>query len=237
MTAVVVKDIRKSFGEIKALDRVTFRIEKGEFFGLLGPNGAGKTTLLRILTGQLEQDEGEAIVVGTRNTDHVKVKENCGIVPESESPPSFLTALEFLQLVCRLRNTGDPEKKIHEWLSFFQMDGRGDILCKDMSKGQRQKLMLASAFIHEPEILFLDEPFINLDPIYQRKVREYLDHVRKEGVTVLMCTHILDLAERLCGRVAVINNGRIIAIGTLEQIRKGGTEGLEDIFIRLVEGD
>ncbi|MBN1538666.1 MAG: ABC transporter ATP-binding protein [Candidatus Thermoplasmatota archaeon] len=237
MSAIEVKDVCKSFGEFKALDGVSFRIEKGELFGLLGPNGAGKTTLLRILTGQLEQDGGEATVLGIRSTDHVKVKENCGIVPESESPPSFLTALEFLQLVCMLRKTKDIERKTRRWLSFFRMDGQGDILCRDMSKGQRQKLMLASAFIHEPRVLLLDEPFINLDPIYQRKVRDHLESIRKEGITILMCTHILDLAEKLCGRVAIINNGRVIATGTLEQIRKGGGEGLEDVFIRLVEGD
>ncbi|MBN1389578.1 MAG: ABC transporter ATP-binding protein [Candidatus Thermoplasmatota archaeon] len=235
MAAVVVMDVFKNFGDLKALDRVSLKIREGEFFGLLGPNGAGKTTLLRILTGQLEQDSGEVKVLGVSSSERLRVRESCGIVPESESPPSFLTAREFLELVCKLRGIKDAEERIRRWFTFFMMEEGKDVLCKDLSKGQRQKLMLSSAFIHEPRLLFLDEPFINLDPIYQRKVRDHLDSVRREGVTVFMCTHIMDLAERLCERVAVINNGRITVMGTIDQIRKGKGEGLEDIFIRLVE--
>jgi ABC-2 type transport system ATP-binding protein len=237
MKALEVSTVSKSFNGEKALVNVSLAVRKGEFFGLLGPNGAGKTTLLRILTGQLREDKGSVSVLGIDNNDGTKVKEGCGIVPEAESPPSFLTTQEFLELVCKIRGMDKVTKRVDRWIGFFDMDDKRNVLCKDLSKGQRQKAMLSAAFIHEPDLLFLDEPFINLDPIYQRKVREYLNDIKKEGRTIFMCTHILDLAERLCDKVAVINRGRIIATGTLEEIRKKKGEGLEDIFIRLVEGD
>jgi ABC-2 type transport system ATP-binding protein len=115
------------------------------------------------------------------------------------------------------------------------MEGERDVLCRDLSKGQRQKVRLASAFAHEPGLLLLDEPFINLDPIYQRRVREYLGGLVDGGRTVFMCTHILEIAERLCTRVAVMNRGRIVDVGTVDQMRAVEGEGLEDIFMRLVE--
>jgi ABC-2 type transport system ATP-binding protein len=237
MKALDVVSVTKDFNGVKALDRVSLEVRRGEFFGLLGPNGAGKTTLLRILTGQLEQDGGSVSVLGRDNSDPVKIKEECGIVPEAESPPSFLTSQEFLELVCRIRSVDRTKEKIDRWMDFFDLNDKRDILCKDLSKGQRQKVMLASAFIHDPGILFLDEPFINLDPIYQRKVRDYLGSIKEKKCTIFMCTHILDLAEKLCERVAVINRGRVISTGTLEDIRHHHREGLEEIFMRLVEGD
>lgn len=235
MTAILANNISKSFGDYKALDGIDLKIKDGEFFGLLGPNGAGKTTLLRILTGQLDQDLGEAKVMNLSISDSIGIKRISGIVPEAESPPSFLTAEEFLKFVCRLRNLDNLEEKVSTWLNFFEIEEKKDILCKDLSKGQRQKLMLSAAFIHEPKLLFLDEPFINLDPIFQRKVREYLFNLVKEGCTIFMCTHILEIAEKLCTEVAVINKGKIISQGSLEKIRLKEGEHLEDIFMRLIE--
>ena len=168
-------------------------------------------------------------------SDSIGIKRISGIVPEAESPPSFLTAEEFLKFVCRLRNLNSIEEKVSKWLSFFEIEEKKDILCKDLSKGQRQKLMLSVAFIHEPKLLFLDEPFINLDPIFQKKVREYLFNLVKSGCTIFMCTHILEIAEKLCTEVAVINKGKIISQGSLEQIRLNKGEHLEDIFMRLIE--
>jgi ABC-2 type transport system ATP-binding protein len=237
MAVIEAGAVRKDFGKFRALDDVSITVEEGEFFGLLGPNGAGKTTLMRILTGQLKQDSGNVLVLGRSNDDPVEVKIDTGIVPEAESPPSFLTSQEYLELVCKLRGKGHVKDRVDIWFKFFDMEDKRDVLCKDLSKGQRQKVMLASAFIHEPRLLFLDEPFINLDPIYQKKVREYLKNLQKKGRTIFMCTHILDMAERLCTRVAVINKGKIVVKGPLTQIRRTGKEGLEEIFMRLVEGD
>ncbi|MCC7572262.1 MAG: ABC transporter ATP-binding protein [Candidatus Methanofastidiosum sp.] len=235
MSAIISRNISKNFGDYKALDGINLKVKKGEFFGLLGPNGAGKTTLLRILTGQIDQDSGDAEVMGVPTADSIGIKRISGIVPEAESPPSFLTAEEFLKFVCRLRNVDNINEKVSKWIGFFEIEEKKEILCKDLSKGQRQKLMLSAAFIHEPKLLFLDEPFINLDPIFQRKIRDYLFNLVKEGCTIFMCTHILEIAEKLCTEVAVINKGKIIAQGSLEKIRLKKGEHLEDTFMRLIE--
>ncbi len=235
MTAIFANNISKSFGDYKALDGINLKVKEGEFFGLLGPNGAGKTTLVRILTGQLNQDSGNAEVMNLSTSDSIEIKRISGIVPEAESPPSFLTTEEFLKFVCRLRSLDNIDSRVSKWLDFFEIEEKKEILCKDLSKGQRQKLMLSAAFIHESKLLFLDEPFINLDPIFQKKVRQYLFSLVKEGCTIFMCTHILDIAEKLCTEVAVINKGKIISQGSLDKIRLKEGEHLEDIFMRLIE--
>lgn len=233
MNVIHTEKIGKRFGDFVALDNINIDIESGDFFGLFGPNGAGKTTMLKILTGQIQPTSGEAFVLGTDVKNSVEVKKKIGVVPEYESPPGFLTAEEFLSFVCRVRNI--DTKNIEYWLNFFDLNRKKKTLCKDLSKGMRQKLMLASAFIHEPKILFLDEPFINLDPIYQKKVRKYLIDYVKNGNTIFLCSHILEVAEKLCNRIAIINNGKIIGNGSLDELKKRKDETLEDVFYRIVE--
>jgi len=235
MVAIKITKVSKKYGDFLALDDVTLSVDQGEFFGFVGPNGAGKTTLVRILTGQLAPTSGEVETAGVGPSDPLEIRRRVGIVPEAESPPTFLTAQEFLELICRIRGVKDVKGSVAKWLEFFDVQDKKDVLCRDLSKGQRQKVMLSAAFIHEPKLLILDEPSINLDPIYQKRLREYLQGVTKEGRTVFMCTHILDMAEKLCSRVAVINRGRIIAKGRLDEIRSNQGERLEDIFMRLVE--
>jgi ABC-2 type transport system ATP-binding protein len=233
-----VSELTKFYGDVMAIQRINLKIKRGEFFGCFGPNGAGKTTLLKILTGQLQQSSGEAKVWGINVNDNpIKIKSLTGIVPEFESPPSFLTPEEYLYFVCQLRKIPNPEQKIHKWLKFFELDGNTTTICKDLSKGGRQKVMLASAFIHEPKLLFLDEPFINLDPLYQKKVKEYLNKLISKGVTIFMCTHLLEIAEKLCNRIAILNKGRVIACDTISNLRSSSDEGLDQIFYRMVEED
>lgn len=224
----------KSYGKVQALRGIDLIIEKGEFFGLFGPNGAGKTTMLRILTGQLRPSSGQARVLDVDVVrEPLRVKSLVGIVPEVESPPSYLTAREYLYFVGRVREVADVLGRVQRWLDFFDLEGDQDSLCKDLSKGTRQKLMLAAAFIHDPTLVFLDEPFINLDPIYQRKLREHLEEYVGEGGTVFMASHLLDIAQRLCDRVGVIQDGTIIASGTMDQVR-GSEADLETAFLKLV---
>ena len=233
-----IKKLTKKYGEVTAIQNINLRIKPGEFFGCFGPNGAGKTTLLKILTGQLEQTSGDATVwdIDVRENP-IKIKSIIGIVPEFESPPSFLTPEEYLYFVCQLRGLSKPEEKIKFWLNFFELDGQTTTICKDLSKGGRQKVMLASAFIHEPKLLFLDEPFINLDPLFQKKVKEYLQAQLESGVTIFMCTHLLEIAEKLCKRIAILNKGRIIACDTINNLKASSDEGLDQIFYRMIEKD
>ena len=228
-------DMGKRYGDFVALHPLNVEVHSGEFFGVFGPNGAGKSTFIKLLTGQLRPSIGQIEILGIDAEDSPqKLKANIGIVPESESPPSFLTPAEFLQFVARLRGLDNLEKNVEHWLDWFGLQEKRDTMCKDLSKGQRQKVMLASAFIHKPKLLFLDEPFANLDPIYQRKCREWLlDHV-KEGGTIFLCSHVLEMAERMGNRMAIINNGKVLAAGTVTGLKENESETLEDVFIRLV---
>ena len=232
--AIEARGLVKRYESVTALGGVDLDVDAGDFFGLFGPNGAGKTTLLRILTGQLAPTAGRANVLGIDPArDPLNVKAAIGIVPEVESPPSYLTASEYLYFVGRVRGVPDLPKAIDRWVTFFDLnEGRGTI-CRDLSKGTRQKLMLAAAFIHEPSLLFLDEPFINLDPIYQRKLKDFLLEYRDSGRTVFMCSHLLEIAEKLCDRVAVIDGGRVIAKGSVAEVKRGERD-LEAAFLRLV---
>ena len=232
---VVAKDLGKRYGDFIALHPLNVKVSSGEFFGVFGPNGAGKSTFIKLLTGQLRPSIGAVEVLGINAAKSPqKLKANIGIVPESESPPSYLTPGEFLQFVGKLRGIEDLDSKVKYWMDWFGLQEKSDTMCKDLSKGQRQKVMLASAFIHEPKLLFLDEPFANLDPIYQRKCRQWLLDMVKNGGTIFLCSHILEVAERMCTRVAVIDHGRVLAAGTLDELRENPGEDLEDIFIRLV---
>ena len=228
-------DMGKRYGDFVALHPLNVEVHSGEFFGVFGPNGAGKSTFIKLLTGQLRPSIGQIEILGIDAEDSPqKLKANIGIVPESESPPSFLTPAEFLQFVARLRGLDNLEQNVEHWLDWFGLQEKRDTMCKDLSKGQRQKVMLASAFIHKPKLLFLDEPFANLDPIYQRKCREWLlDHV-KDGGTIFPCSHVLEMAERMCNRMAIINHGKVLAAGTVTGLKENETETLEDVFIRLV---
>jgi len=235
LDAIRAEGIIKDYNGYKALKGVSFNVKLGEFFGVFGPNGAGKTTLLKILTGQIDPTKGQTKVLGYDvRKQGMEIKKRVGIVPEFESPPSFLTGREFLHFVCEIRGLGEPEKRIEHWIKFFDLEGKDNVICKDLSKGQRQKVMLSSAFVHEPSLLFLDEPFINLDPIYQRKVREYLTEYVSRGNTVFMCTHILEIADKLCDSIMFINKGRIVEKGRKEDLTKKYNEGLEGLYYKLV---
>lgn len=228
-------DMAKKYGDFIALHPLNVEVNSGEFFGVFGPNGAGKSTFIKLLTGQLKPSKGLIEVLGINAVgDPQKLKANIGIVPESESPPSFLTPVEFLEFVAKLRNIHDYKSEVEFWLDWFGLEEKRNTMCKDLSKGQRQKVMLSAAFIHKPKLLFLDEPFANLDPIYQRKCRQWLlDHV-KQGGTIFLCSHVLEMAERMCNRMAIINDGKVLAAGSVSELKISKEETLEDVFIRLV---
>ena len=237
MGVIETRDVTKDFGVVRALDRVSIGVSEGDFYGFFGPNGAGKTTLLRILTGQLEATSGTVSVLGIDALEEpMKVKELVGIVPEVESPPTYLTGYEYLYFVGRVRRLDKLDDRIERWLTFFDLQSKKGVICKDLSKGMRQKLMIASAFIHDPKLVFLDEPFINLDPIYQKLLREFLLEFVSKGGTIFMCSHILEISERLCNRIAIVNAGKVVAQGTKDDLIGSG-ESLEKYFLRIIGGD
>ncbi|OGS51043.1 MAG: ABC transporter ATP-binding protein [Euryarchaeota archaeon RBG_16_68_12] len=234
MKAIEARGLVKRFGSVTALAGIDLEVDSGEFFGLFGPNGAGKTTLLRVLTGQLAPTGGTARVLGIDPArEPLKVKAAIGIVPEVESPPSYLTASEYLYFVGRVREVPRLQAAIDRWIEFFALAEARGTICRDLSKGTRQKLMLAAAFLHGPDLLFMDEPFINLDPIYQRRLKDFLLEYSAAGHTVFMCSHLLEIAEKLCDRVAVLDGGRVIAQGSVAEVRREERD-LEAAFLRLV---
>ena len=164
------------------------------------------------------------------------VKRAIGIVPEVESPPSYLTASEFLQFVGTVRKVEDLDNKVAHWLNFFDLGSSTGTLCRDLSKGMRQKLMLSAAFLPEPKVLFLDEPFINLDPIYQRIIRDYLTELKGSGRTIFLNSHILDIAQKICDEFIILDHGRIVLKDNAQNIIANG-EDLETVFLRLVTKD
>ena len=232
MSVISCTDLSKKYDEVLALDSVNLDIEKGEFFGLLGPNGAGKTTLLKILTGQIRSTKGDANILGMNIEENViDVKERIAIVPEQESPPSFLTPREVLEMVSSIRKIENPN--IDFWIEFFELEPMEGRVCRNLSRGQKQKVMLAAAFISGTKLMFLDEPFINLDPIVQTKVREWLTEYVKDGGTVFLNTHLLENAQRLCDRAAIIHHGKIQSLISMNEL-KGQKMNLEQLFHEIV---
>ena len=232
MPVIEAKEITKQYDDVTALKNVDLVIHEGEFFGLLGPNGAGKTTLLKILTGQIKMSSGVAKILGKDIEDNViDVKKKIAIVPEQESPPSFLTPREVLEMVASIRQIESPN--IDFWIEFFELEPMEGRVCRNLSRGQKQKVMLAAAFISETELMFLDEPFINLDPIVQTKVREWLAQYVKEGGTVFLNTHLLENAQRLCNRAAIIHKGKIQSLIKMDEL-EDQKMNLEDLFHEIV---
>ena len=225
---ISVHSLNKWYGNKHVLKDLNLEVKKSEIFGILGPNGAGKTTLIKVLTGQTPA-KGEIRVVGINPLkDPIKVRELVGIVPENESVPNYLTVEEYLYFVAKIRKLdySAAERMIEE----VDLENYRKNVCKDLSKGTKQRLMTAAAFIHKPKLLFLDEPFINLDPIYQKKIRDYIISYAKKGNTIFMATHIIELAKKICTRIGIIKNGKIIKF-------VNGLENLEDIFLREFEND
>lgn len=235
MNVIEIKNLSKTFGNLKAVDNLSLSIGEAELFGLLGPNGSGKTTTVKILTGQIKPTGGKAMILGTDVLKNpVEVRKLVGIIPEQEIPPSFLTAEEYLHFVVKIRKMKDLDICNH-WFSFLDFEDEKDVLCKDLSRGTRQKLMFAQAFLHEPKVAFIDEPLINLDPIIQRKVKDYLkDYVKKKN-TVFLCTHVLEIAEEICTKVGVLDRGKLIQECSIKDLKKK-RKSLEDFFLKLVEG-
>jgi len=238
MTVIIqTKDIVKKYGEVTAVDHVSLSVKEGALFGLLGPNGSGKTTMIKMLTGQTRPNGGEASVLGIDVVkDPVGVRNRVGIIPEQETPPSFLTSMEYLAFVGAVRKIPDLETKADWWFDFLEFRDKKNVLCKDLSRGTRQKLMFAQAFIHEPALALIDEPLINFDPIMQDLVKDYLAGYVKKGKTIFISTHILEVAEEICSGFAILHKGTLLHTGPVAELT-ARDEHLPSFFLSLVRKD
>lgn len=232
--------LQRRFGERLAVAGVTLEVRPGEIFGFLGPNGAGKTTTIKMLIGLLKPSAGSARIGGFDvQQAPLKAKALLGYVPDQPYLPEKLTAREFLQFTAGLYRV-DPAiaaRRGEELLRLFELDDRGDDLIGGFSHGMRQKTALSGALLHSPQAFFLDEPTVGLDPRSARLIKDILRGVAARGTAVFMSTHILEIAERMCDRVGIIDGGKIVAVGTLDELRAGaGDSSLEDIFLSLTGG-
>lgn len=222
MALIEVEDLEKSFGDVDALEGVDMEVSKGEIVGVLGPNGAGKSSLMKILSGQLGYDSGNVKVFGRDpSKESVEIKKRVGALPEREDPPSFLTGDEYMDFVADVREE-DIDKE--EWIEKLNLEGKMGKVTHDLSKGERQKLMITQAFFHSPELVFVDEPLVNLDPVIQERVKDLFRDTREDGGTVFLCTHVVSLAEELCDRVFFLKDGEVV-----EEIER--VENLKERFI------
>ena len=239
---IKVKNVTKVFNETnKAVDNISFEVNPGEIVGFIGPNGSGKTTTLKLLTGIYQKDSGEITVAGYDiDKDALEAKKNIGYI--SDSPDMFLRlkGIEFLNLIADIYEVSTTKRKerIKELTKAFGLE---DILESEMisySHGMRQKMMVIAALIHEPDVWILDEPLIGLDPESAHQLKEMMTEHAKKGHAVLFSTHVLEVAEKLCDRVIIIKEGKIIYQGTLKELKKTySKKDLEEIFLRMVQDE
>lgn len=239
---IQVEGLTKVFGFRRAIDNINFHAERGEILGFLGPNGAGKTTTMRILCGYMPPTAGKASVAGFDVVDEsLEVRRRVGYLPETVPLYPDMTVFEYLKFMADLRHLAEADDRVDDVLEIVHMEARSDGYISNLSKGMRQRIGLAQALLHEPEVLILDEPTIGLDPAQIRDVRSLIQEIGRER-TILLSTHILSEAQQVCDRVLIINNGRIVAEDTPERLQgrltgaqrfalqvRGDTDGLEGV--------
>lgn len=236
MGTIQTEGLRKTYGETTALDGLSLEVEAGQLYGLLGPNGSGKTTAIEVLTGQAAPDAGTAEVLGRDPVEDPKgVREVVGILPETESPPSFLTPREYLDFVgaVRRRADADVDERLASWADDLGFRSKLDTLSTDLSRGEQQKVMIAAAFMHEPDAVFIDEPLVNLDPLVQERIKRLLTDHGDRDRTIFLSTHNVDVASEICTQVGILHEGSLVAEVRPDEL--DDDETLLDVFVDRVE--
>jgi ABC-2 type transport system ATP-binding protein len=236
--AIVARDLRKGYGLKLAVDGLNLEVPRGSFFGFLGPNGAGKSTTIRMLTGLIPQDSGSIEILGYKLPEQeLEIKRRIGLVPDESFLFDRLTGLEFLEFAGRMYGLprASAVERAYGLMHLFELADDGKII-GEYSKGMRKRVAMAAALIHHPDLFLMDEPFEGVDAVGARLMKDILlDQVRR-GATIFLTSHVLEVVERLCDRVAIIDHGKIVMCGSMEELRSGG-QSLEDAFVRIVGAD
>ena len=235
---ITIKDLRKSYGKNEVLKGINLTINEGDIYAFVGSNGAGKTTTIKSMLGILPFDSGDVLYDNLSiKTDGLKIKEELAYIPDNPDIYEHLTGLEYLNFVADMYETSEEyrNKKIKEYAKELEIDTKLNDKIGSYSHGMKQKIVIISALIHDPKVIIMDEPFVGLDPISTHKLKEIMKALTKEGKIIFFSTHVLDVAEKLCNKIAIIKNGKIIAEGSMKELTKNSS--LEDIFLELVNNE
>lgn len=240
--AVIASDLVRAFGQKMAVNHLNLTVQRGEFFGFLGPNGAGKSTTIKMLVGLLRPTSGSAWVAGVDVwKDPLKARSMMGVLPEFLNIYERLSGREFLNFAGHMYGVAETDirHRSEELLQVLTLADDADKLIVDYSVGMRKKVALAAAIMHRPQVIFLDEPFEGIDPVSSRVIRDILHELTQRGTTIFFSSHIMEVVERLCTRVGIINQGTLVAEGTLQELREraqgeGKDASLEDIFLNVI---
>ncbi|NLN14672.1 MAG: ABC transporter ATP-binding protein [Tissierellia bacterium] len=237
-----LNNLTKSYGRIKAVNNINLEVRPGEIFGFLGPNGAGKTTTIKMIVGLLKPDEGMITLAGIDIwQEPLKAKSMISYVPDNPAVYDKLKGIEFLNFIADMYGISKEERlrKIDYFSKLFNIEHALENLISSYSHGMKQKLVLTSALINDPKLFILDEPMVGLDPKSSFNLKEIMRQMCDEGKIVFFSTHVMEVAERLCDRIAIINKGQIVTVGTMEELRSSAKdeETLEKIFLELTEDE
>jgi len=233
--AIAVHDLRKLYGDNAAVDGLNLVVPRGCFFGFLGPNGAGKSTTIRMLTGLIPPSSGSIELLGMRLPEQeLEIKKRIGLVPDESLLFDRLTGAEFLEFVGRMYGLARPvaRERSRSLLDLFELLENRKLIA-EYSKGMRKRVAMAASLIHHPDLFLMDEPFEGVDAVGARLMKDILADQVRRGATIFLTSHVLEVVERLCDRVAIIDKGKVVREGAMDELR-GGTESLEDVFVRLV---
>lgn len=241
---IKIENISKSYGKgkIKAVDNINLDVKSGEIFGFLGPNGAGKTTTIKMIVGILKQDNGTIKIDGIDTIENpIEAKMKFSYVPDNPELYDKLTGMDYLNFISDIYKVSKEDRinRVKEYSSLFEIeDALGDFI-ESYSHGMKQKLALVGALVHEPDIFILDEPMVGLDPKSAFNLKKHMRERCEKGKTVFFSTHVMEVAEKICDRIAIISKGKIIAVGNIEQLRSMADDerSLEDIFLELTENE
>lgn len=239
---IELKNLTKRFGNVVAVNRLNLSVSKGEIFGFIGPNGAGKTTTLRMMGGVLAPTKGSVVIDGVNMaSEPEKAKKRIGFIPDRPFLYEKLTGMEFLRFTADLYEIKDDlfRRKSEEVLKKFLLYDWGDELIESYSHGMKQRLIISAAILHDPKVIVVDEPMVGLDPAGIKMVKGLIRDLAQKGTTLFMSTHTLAMAEDVCDRIGIIHKGVLIAIGTIEELKRRAQvqEGdLEEVFLILTEG-